>query len=107
MRDKITKRAVDALKPAADGREAVIWDAEVKGFGVRAQRGGSRSYILHYRVGTGRGAPLRNLTIGKHGAPWTPDAARSEARRLLGLVESGADPGADKSSRKDSRALAE
>ena len=100
MRDKITKRAVDALKPAGDGREAVIWDTEVKGFGVRAQRGGSRSYILHYRVGTGRGAPLRKLTIGKHGSPWTAETARSEAKRLLGLVESGGDPAANKIAHK-------
>src|SRR3981189_3446804 len=107
MRDKIARRAVDALKPAPDGREAVIWDTEVKGFGVRAQRGGARSYILHYRIGTGRGAPLRKLTIGKHGAPWTPDTARSEAKRLLGLVESGADPGADRVARKETPTVAE
>jgi integrase len=107
MRDKITKRAVDALKPASDGSEAVIWDTEVKGFGVRAQRGGSRSYILHYRVGTGRGAPIRKLTIGKHGAPWTPEAARSEAKRLLGLVESGANPGADRIARQEAPTVAD
>jgi integrase len=107
MRDKITKRAVDALRPAADGREAVIWDTEVRGFGVRVQRGGSKSYLVHYRIGTGRGAPLRKLTIGKHGAPWTPDTARGEAKRLLGLVESGADPGADKIARKEAPTVAE
>src|ERR1043165_1196480 len=99
MRDKITKRSVDALKPAVDGAEAVIWDTEVKGFGVRAQRGGSKSYIVHYRAGNGRGAPLRKVTIGKHGSPWTAETARREARRLLGLVEGGADPGADKFAR--------
>jgi integrase len=107
MRAKITKRAVDALKPASDGREAVIWDTEVKGFGARVQRGGSKSYIVHYRIGTGRAAPLRKLTIGKHGAPWTPETARSEAKRLLGLVESGTDPGADKIARKEAPTVAE
>src|SRR5712671_56203 len=107
MRDKIAKRAVDALRPASDGREAVIWDTEVRGFGVRAQRGGSRSYIVHYRVGTGRGAPLRKLTIGKHGSPWTPEMARSEAKRLLGMVEDGADPGADKIARKEAPTVAD
>jgi integrase len=35
---------------------------------------------------------LRRLTIGKHGAPWTPDAARAEAVRLLGQVAAGIDP---------------
>ena len=71
MRGKITKRAVDNLEPDGDA-EAVLWDAELKGFGIRARSGGSKSYILHYRAGAGRVAPLRKITIGKHGAPWTP-----------------------------------
>jgi integrase len=107
MRDKITKRSVDALKAQPNGAEAVIWDTEVRGFGVRAQRGGSRSYIVHYRAGIGRGAPLRKLTIGKHGAPWTPEMARNEARRLLGLVEGGADPAAAKIARKEAPTVAD
>src|SRR5207302_8947972 len=96
MRGKITKRSVDALRSNANGAECVLWDNEVKGFGVRAQRGGSKSYIVHYRAGTGRGAPIRKVTIGKHGSPWTPDTARREAKRLLGHVENGADPAGDK-----------
>ena len=92
MRGKITKRSVDALMPAVNGIEAVLWDTELKRFGVRVQRGGAKSYILHYRAGSGRGAPLRKLTIGRHGSPWTPETARREARRLLGLVGTGADP---------------
>ena len=107
MRDKITKRSVDALRPGPDGREAVIWDTEVKGFGVRAQRSGSKSYIVHYRAGTGRGAPLRKVTIGKHGSPWTAEAARREARRLLGLVEGGADPAASKVAQREAPTIAD
>lgn len=107
MRHRITKRSVDALKPAPDGREAVIWDSEVKGFGIRAQRGGSKSYIIHYRAGIGRGAPVRKVTIGKHGSPWTPEAARREARRLLGLVEGGADPAAEKLARAQAPTIAD
>jgi len=107
MRDKITKRSVDALRPGPEGREAVIWDTEVKGFGVRAQRSGSKSYIVHYRAGTGRGAPLRKVTIGKHGSPWTAEAARREARRLLGLVEGGADPAASKVAQREAPTIAD
>src|SRR6516165_1175809 len=92
MRAKITKRSVDALRPTGEGREAVLWDVELKGFGVRVQRGSVRSYILHYRLGTGRGAPLRKLTIGKHGSPWTPETARVEAKKLLAEVAAGRDP---------------
>ena len=79
MQGKITKRSVDALRPGADGAEAVLWDSELKGFGVRVQRGDAKSFVLHYRVGTGRGAPLRKLTIGRHGSPWTAELARAEA----------------------------
>src|SRR5256885_15518466 len=107
MRGKITKRSVDALRSNANGAECVLWDNEVKGFGVRTQRGGSKSYIVHYRAGTGRGAPLRKVTIGGHGAPWTPETARKEARRLLGLVEGGADPAAAKIARKEAPTVAD
>jgi integrase len=106
MRGKITKRSVDALK-LADRVETVFWDPELKGFGVRMQRGGVKSYILHYRAGHGRGAPLRKLTIGRHGSPWTPKTARDEAKRLLGLVAHGVDPAADKMARKQAPTMAE
>src|SRR5712691_5551533 len=107
MRGKITKRSVDALKAAAGGAEAVLWDSELKGFGVRVQRGDAKSYVLHYRVGTGRGAPLRKLTIGRHGSPWTPETARKEAKTLLGMIEDGADPAADKMARREAPTMAE
>ena len=106
MRGKITKRAVDALR-SENGAEVVLWDTELKGFGVRAQRGGAKSYILHYRCGVGRSAPIRKLTIGRHGSPWTPEMARSEAKCLLGAIENGADPAADKSARKEAATIAD
>jgi integrase len=43
---------------------------------------------LKVRVGTRQ----RFLTIGRHGAPWTPETARKEARRLLGEIAAGRDP---------------
>lgn len=107
MRGKITKRAVEALTPSADGAETVLWDSDIKGFGVRVQRGGVRSYVLHYRAGSGRGAPLRKLTIGRHGSPWTPETARREARRLLGAVAEGVDPAADRVARREAPTMAD
>ena len=98
MLGKITKRSVDdlALKGII---ETTLWDTELKGFGVRVQRGNSKAYVLQYRAGSSRGAPLRKLTIGRHGSPWTAETARSEAKRLLGMIESGADPAADRGAR--------
>src|SRR6201986_4095930 len=82
----VTIRAVQALKPGA-----ALWDADhreaVRGFGVRRQRD-QASYVLKYRV-FGR---QRFFTIGPHGSPWTPEKARREAKRLLGLVADGKDP---------------
>jgi integrase len=86
----ITIRAVQALKPGE-----TIWDADhreaVRGFGVRRQRD-QATYVLKYRV-LGR---QRFVTIGPHGAPWTPELARREAKRLLGLVANGKDPADEK-----------
>jgi integrase len=107
MRGKITKRAVDALRPAADGRELVLWDIELAGFGVRVQRGAAKTYILKYRAGKGRAAPLRKLTIGRHGSPWTPDQARSKAKRLLGLVAHSKDPAGARAAAKAAPTVAD
>jgi Arm domain-containing DNA-binding protein len=106
MRGKITKRAVDALA-SRNGREVVLWDQEVRGFGIRARVGGAKTYILHYRARTGRGAPLRKLTIGRHGSPWTPVMARTEAKRLLGLIASGEDPADRRATERKTITLAE
>jgi integrase len=97
MQGRITKRSVDALRP--DGAETVLWDSELKGFGVRVQKSAGKTYILKYRAGQGRNAPQRKYTIGKHGA-LTPDEARAEAKRLLALVTRGKDPAADKAAAK-------
>ncbi|UVF21554.1 site-specific integrase [Microvirga terrae] len=82
---KITKAAVDRLAPGE-----IIWDVEIRGFGVRCQRR-DRVYLVKYRSQ----ARQRWYTIGKHGSPWTPELARREAKRILGLVAEGKDP-ADK-----------
>ena len=106
MRGKVTKRSVDGLV-AESQAEVVLWDTETKGFGIRARRSGAKAYILQYRAGTGRGAALRKLTIGRHGSPWTPHAARIEAKRLLGLVASGEDPAERKSEERRAMTVAE
>jgi integrase len=86
MKARITKRTVDATKPGK--RDIFIWDADVKGFGLKVTPAGKRIYILQYRI-NGR---LRRYTLGRHGSPWTPDEARTEAARLLGLIADGTDP---------------
>src|SRR6185312_8173535 len=87
----LTLRTIANLDPGS-----LIWDdgkGSVAGFGARRQKGPAITYVLKYRTSDGR---QRWHTIGRHGAPWTPDAARNEARRLLGEIVKGGDPAADK-----------
>ncbi len=84
---RITKRIVDSLA-AGEAR----WDSEIKGFGVRRLASGRRVYVFKCRVGRGRKALQRWVTIGTHGSPWTPEAARIEAKSQSGRVADGEDP---------------
>lgn len=81
---RLTNRVVDRLE-----RGQIVWDSELAGFGVRCQVA-DKVYLLKTRVG-GR---QKWLTIGKHGAPWTPQMARKQALTLLGDVAQGKDPSA-------------
>ena len=84
MLGKITKSTVDKLPPGS-----LLWDQSLVGFGARRQRK-DVFYLLRYRLN----GKQRFYSIGRHGSPWTPDSARTEARRLLGLVASKTDPAA-------------
>jgi integrase len=93
---------VISLKTIAKlAQNSIEWDrgkGAVSGFGVRRQSGDAVSYVIKYRTIDGR---QRWATIGRHGAPWTPDLARAEAKRLLGQVVKGDDPaGAKREARK-------
>ena len=101
MPAKLTKRRIDDAKPAK--KRHVLWDGEVRGFGLRVTPAGERTYVLKYRH---RGAQ-RWFTIGRHGSPWTVEAARKEAKRLLGEVADGKDPAAIKGAKKQALTIAE
>src|SRR6266446_3534485 len=106
MRGKITIRTVAALVPEAE-KEVTLRDSALAGFEVRARPGGAKVYTVRYRVGGGRNAPMRRVTIGAHGSPWTPEGARVEARRLLALVAQGKDPAGTKAEAKAAPTVAD
>jgi integrase len=101
MRQKITKRAVDSLSTKKG--HVMLWDPELKGFGVRCRASGDKYYVIKFRSG-GR---QRWITIGRHGSPWTPDTARAEAMRQLGLKASGRDPASERDHQKGVITIAE
>jgi hypothetical protein len=71
---RITKRVVDGL--TARPNEFTIWDGKMPGFGVRVRPSSAKSYVVVYRAGSGRGAPVRRYT--------TRVPARSHQRRPEG-----------------------
>jgi len=86
---KLTRRTVEAT--AIKASDYIIWDEELPGFGLRVFASGKRSYLVQYRA-AGRS---RRYTIGLHGV-WTPEAAKREAKVLLGQVARGGNPAEDR-----------
>jgi len=99
----MAKRLTNSVVNGAAKRDSdyFIWDGDLKGFGLKVCSGGRKSYVCKYRLGTGRNAPTRRMTIGAHGAPWTPEQARKRASQILGLVAHGEDPAQAKQADKN------
>jgi hypothetical protein len=54
MAEMLTDKLVKALEPPVAGNR-ILYDADVKGFGLRITKAGARAFILNYRAG-GRNA---------------------------------------------------
>ena len=83
---------------------ALLWDTEIIGLGVRRQTTEARHFVLRYPIPQRGKTKQRIMSIGRFGSPWTVDAARTEAKRLLGLVASGCDPLAEKQQEREEQA---
>jgi integrase len=103
-RQKITNRLVSHLE--CTGREYTVWDETLRGFGVRVRNSGAKAYVVVYRAGVGRGAPVRRDTIAAVGKI-TPERARARARAILGVVAHGGDPASQKATERGTPTVAE
>jgi integrase len=83
---RLSKRTVDALKPAA--KDFFEWDSDMAGFGVRVMPTGRKTYLIQYRDSGGR---TRRTRLGRHGIV-TAEDARKQARELLAAVARGGNP---------------
>lgn len=93
---RITKRTVDAAPVPTTG-ETRVWDTDLKGFFLRVYPTGRRVYALKYRLG-----PLQRIyTLGVHGSPFTPEAARDAAEAALRRVAVGEDPATEKKAARE------
>jgi Arm DNA-binding domain len=79
-----------------DGKaDAIFFDNELPGFGLRLRAGGHRTWIAQYRA-HGR---TRRLTIGAV-EKLTLVEARKAARKILAKVELGEDPQGDREAKR-------
>lgn len=87
---KLTKMSIDRVaKPGLTKGDALYWDTESRGFGLRVTPTGLAKFVSQGRV-RGSNREVRT-TIGSYGA-WTVDDARRRAEEIRHQLEDGKDP---------------
>ena len=82
----ISRRTVEEL--STGDREAVFWDRELSGCGVRVYPSGAKVYLVQTRAG----GKSRRVTIGRHGLV-SAEQARRKAATLIAGIKAGEEPG--------------
>ena len=82
---RLTKRIVDRLK--VDDKDAIFWDSDLAGFGVRVHATGRKLYIVQSRGPAG----LKRVTLGPVGHT-TIEERRREAAAVIDRIKRGDDP---------------
>ncbi len=98
---RLTKRVVDLAAPR--DRDVILWDSDVKGFGLKVTPAGRRVYFLYYRTSAGQ---QRRPSIGLHGE-LTVDQARQIAKQWLAEVALGGDVGGDRIAARNAETVAD
>ena len=94
---KLTQGEIESLECLVGKKDALVFDDEQRGLGVRVSKGGKRgsmagkSYLLQYRL-AGR---KERIPLGACAAI-SLKSAREAARALLGDVAKGRNPAADR-----------
>lgn len=81
----LSKRIIDRL--SVDDKDAVFWDRDLPGFGIRVYPSGAKVYVVQSRA-FGRS---KRITVGRHGEV-SADQARREATRIIGCIKAGESP---------------
>ena len=89
----ISRRTVEAL-PVGE-REAVFWDHELSGFGVRVYPSGTKVYLVQTRSG----GKSRRVTIGRHGV-LSAEQARRKAAQFIARIKAGEEPARTRNCRR-------
>ena len=82
---RISNRTVEGLP--VESRDAIFWDRELLGFGVRVYPSGARVYVVQTRA-WGRS---RRVTVGRHGV-LSAARARQRAALIIARLKAGEEP---------------
>ena len=82
----LSERAIRDARPGPKAR--ILWDGKVQGLGLKIQPGGTKAYVLDYRVG-GR---QRRVSLGRAGELSLKDARERAGRELTAIRNGEADP---------------
>lgn len=97
-RIKLTKKSVADIEPVP-GKQILIWDTELRGFGVRVSPGGAKAYIMQRRVD----GKERRVTIAR-ADDMPAESARRKAMVMATQFAAGIDP-VKEAERRDARTL--
>ena len=98
---KLTKRIVDEAK--GETKSFLLWDGELRGFGVLVLPSHVKTFVLQYR---NRARRSRRLTIGRYGA-LTVEEARVIAKEAAATIAKGEDPVAERRTYREAPTVAE
>ena len=93
---KLTEGSISRLR--ATKADAIFYDDDLPGFGIRIREGGSRNWVVRYRLG----GQERRHTIGS-ASVLTLTEARQKARKALVALDEGKDPTAEKANKRLAR----
>src|SRR6516165_10521354 len=88
---RLTDKALAVLTLPKGKHEAIFFDDDLAGFGVRLRAGGATRWIFQYKIG----AQHRRITLGSTTALTAP-RARATAAELHAKVRLGGDPAGEK-----------
>ncbi len=98
---KLTKKSVDDANTLP--KPYLLWDGELRGFGLLVLPSGVKTYVFQYRNEARRS---RRLTIGRHGS-LTVSEAREIAHEAAVAVAKGNDPVGSKRSYREAPTISE
>jgi len=104
MAKRFTDAQIKRLKPTS--KRAIIFEHGGRGFGLRIEPSGRKSFFLEYRFGEAEERRNRVLTIGKHPTVSLTEA-RSIASQAHSQIEQDSDPATQRLTKKiaDQKAL--